>query len=43
MNNLELIKTMTVEEVAEYLYVHISKKGLKKTKQWLLEESNKTK
>ena len=38
MNNAELIKEMTVEELAKFLYIHLSKKGLKKTKEWLLEE-----
>ena len=38
MNNFELIKTMTPEELASFLYIHLSRKGLKKTKEWLLED-----
>jgi len=40
MTNYELIKNMSVEELAKFLYIHLSKKGLKKTKDWLNEEEN---
>lgn len=39
MTNYELIKDMTVEEMAKYIYIHISKKGLAKTRDWLNEEA----
>ena len=38
MTIYDLIKTMTKEELAEFLYIHISKKGLKKTQEWLNQE-----
>lgn len=37
-NNYEKIKSMTIEQMAEFLYVHLSKKGLRKTLEWLREE-----
>lgn len=37
-NNYEKIKDMTIEQMAEFLYVHLSKKGLRKTLEWLREE-----
>lgn len=36
-NNYEKIKDMTIEQMAEFLYVHLSKKGLRKTLEWLKE------
>ena len=36
-NNYEKIKSMTIEQMAEFLYIHLSKKGLKKTLEWLQE------
>lgn len=36
-NNYEKIKGMTIEQMAEFLYIHLSKKGLKKTLEWLKE------
>lgn len=36
-NNYEKIKCMTIEQMAEFLYVHLSKKGLRKTLEWLKE------
>lgn len=38
MNNFDTIKTMTLEQLALYLYVNLSKKGFTKTKEWLLQE-----
>lgn len=38
MNNYEKIQSMDLEELSEFLYIHISKKGLKKTEEWLREE-----
>lgn len=37
--NYEKLKRMTMEEMAEFLYVHLSKKGQLKTLEWLKEES----
>ncbi len=39
MSNFEKIKSMNLEELAAFLYVKISRKGLKKTEEWLQEES----
>lgn len=38
-NNYEKIKDMTIEQMAEFLYIKISKKGHEKTLEWLREES----
>lgn len=38
MTIYDLIKKMTKEELAEFLYIKISRKGLKKTKEWLDEK-----
>ena len=38
-NNYDKIKEMDMEEMAEFLYIKISKKGLNKTKEWLEEEA----
>ena len=43
MNNFELIKEMTIKELTKFLYVNISRKGLKKTGEWLEEEAEKEK
>lgn len=43
MNNFELIKEMNEEELAKFLYINISRKGLKKTKEWLEEEAKEDK
>lgn len=40
-NNYEKIKDMTIEQMAEFLYIHLSKKGLKKTLEWLKESEEK--
>lgn len=36
-NNYEKIKSMTIEQMAEFLYINLSKKGLRKTLEWLQE------
>lgn len=36
-NNYEKIKSMTIDQMAEFLYINLSKKGLKKTLEWLKE------
>ena len=37
--NYERLKQMTIYEMAEFLYIHLSKKGQSKTLEWLKEES----
>ena len=37
--NYERLKRMTIDEMAEFLYIHLSKKGQSKTLEWLKEES----
>lgn len=37
--NYERLKRMTIDEMAEFLYIHLSKKGQSKTFEWLKKES----
>jgi hypothetical protein len=40
MTNFEKIKRLNEEELAMFLYINLSKKGKKKTAEWLKEEVN---
>lgn len=43
MSNYEKLKEMTVEEMATFLYIHLSKKGQAKTLEWLNSEVKEVK
>lgn len=43
MSNYEKLKEMTIEEMAAYLYIYLSKKGQAKTLEWLRAEQEEIK